>query len=320
MMVDSKLNRIKIRLRTKLLEYKRKRHFRDADTAEFNRQIHGGKENDGPTPSRLPELQIEERRQIVQLTCTVGIKLTRDERFARQCESITLWVRLQDRKEPQRRGRHKHQPSTQPDARPPSPMVVIHVNRTAPMKIYEDQCPFCASDMRLPDEERFKRWGRMNRLWDHIEKNIHREELRAYSSGRKPCGLCEEHNQYIPASTDDFKAHTWKVHNGRFRLFLSFEGGVRRSFSIPKLAQACVSRSLVSSTSSSQRGNEQTRKLVEERLFDEIRTCTHKDVGEFDATYFRNKSWEGKFTDIHKKIQERDGAGARLSDFPDPPT
>ncbi|OJD12146.1 hypothetical protein AJ78_07217 [Emergomyces pasteurianus Ep9510] len=74
------------------------------------------------------------------------------------------------------------------------------------------------------------------------------------------------------------------------------------------------------STSSSQRGKEQTRKLVEERLFDEIRTCTHKDVGGFDATYFQNKSWEGKFTDIHKKIQERDGAGAGLSDFPDPPT
>ncbi|OJD27201.1 hypothetical protein ACJ73_01406 [Blastomyces percursus] len=72
------------------------------------------------------------------------------------------------------------------------------------------------------------------------------------------------------------------------------------------------------STSSSQRGNEQTRKLVEERLFDEIRTCTHKDVGGFDAKYFRNTSWEGKFTDIHKKIQERDGA--RASDFPDPPT
>ncbi|OJD26669.1 hypothetical protein ACJ73_01952 [Blastomyces percursus] len=218
MKVDSKLNRKKIRLRTKFLEYKRKKHFRNADTAEFNRQIHGGKENDGPTPSRLPELQIEERRQIVQLTCTVGIELTREDRFARQCESINLWIKLQDRKESKRIGRHKHQqPSPQADARPPSPMVIIHVNRTVPMKIYEDQCPFCASDMRLPDKERFKRWGRMNRLWDHIEKNIHREELRAYSSGRKPCGLCEQHDQYIPAGIDDFKAHTWSVHNGRFR-------------------------------------------------------------------------------------------------------
>ncbi|KAI1987116.1 hypothetical protein LOZ53_004446 [Ophidiomyces ophidiicola] len=71
------------------------------------------------------------------------------------------------------------------------------------------------------------------------------------------------------------------------------------------------------STSSSQRGNEQTRKLVEERLFDEIRTCTHKDVGGFDAKYFRNKSWEERFMDIYKKIQERDDTG--LSDFPDPP-
>lgn len=71
------------------------------------------------------------------------------------------------------------------------------------------------------------------------------------------------------------------------------------------------------STSSSQRGNEQTRKLVEERLFDEIKTCTHKDVGGFDAKYFRNTSWEEKFIDIYKKIQERDDTG--LSDFPNPP-
>ncbi|OAX79434.1 hypothetical protein ACJ72_06245, partial [Emergomyces africanus] len=39
-------------------------------------------------------------------------------------------------------------------------------------------------------------------------------------------------------------------------------------------------------------------------------------VGGFDAKYFRNTSWEGKFTGIHKKIQERDDTG--LSDFPDP--
>ncbi|EGD97738.1 FunK1 protein kinase [Trichophyton tonsurans CBS 112818] len=71
------------------------------------------------------------------------------------------------------------------------------------------------------------------------------------------------------------------------------------------------------STSSSQRGNEQTRKLVEERLFDETRTCTHKDVEGFDAKYFRNTSWEERFMDIYKKIQERDDTG--LSDFPDPP-
>ncbi|KKZ61580.1 hypothetical protein EMCG_00563 [[Emmonsia] crescens] len=71
------------------------------------------------------------------------------------------------------------------------------------------------------------------------------------------------------------------------------------------------------STSSSQRGHEQTRKLVEERLFDEIKTCTHKDVGGFDAKYFQNTSWEGKFLGIYKKIQERDGTG--LSDFPEPP-
>ncbi|OJD18450.1 hypothetical protein AJ78_01506 [Emergomyces pasteurianus Ep9510] len=61
----------------------------------------------------------------------------------------------------------------------------------------------------------------------------------------------------------------------------------------------------------------QTRKPAEERLFDEIKTCTYKDVRGFDAKYFRNTSWEEKFTSIHKKIQERDDTG--LSDFPVPP-
>ncbi|EFE32254.1 uncharacterized protein ARB_00776 [Trichophyton benhamiae CBS 112371] len=55
------------------------------------------------------------------------------------------------------------------------------------------------------------------------------------------------------------------------------------------------------STSSSQRGSEQIRRLVEERLFEEMRTCTHKDVEGFDAKYFRNTSWEERFINIYKK-------------------
>lgn len=83
------------------------------------------------------------------------------------------------------------------------------------------------------------------------------------------------------------------------------------------LVRLMVQKAPWRSTLSSRRGNEQTRKLVEERIFGEIKSCTHKDVGGFDAKYFRNTSWEEKFIDIYKKIRKQDDTG--LSDFPDPP-
>jgi hypothetical protein len=55
---------------------------------------------------------------------------------------------------------------------------------------------------------------------------------------------------------------------------------------------------------------------VEQRIFDEIRTCTYKNVGGFDAKYFEGKGWEEQLSAIYRRILEWDGYG--LAGFPDP--
>ncbi|QSS63012.1 hypothetical protein I7I51_00068 [Histoplasma capsulatum] len=179
MKVESKLNRTKLRLRTKLLANSRKRHFRNADTDEFNRQINGDQAGGAcAAPPPPPELQIPERREFVQLACTIGVELTPEDLFTRRCESIAICVRLQARKEPQRRGRHKKQPmgqSTKPAFPPPCRARDEDNEGPSSKKLNPLQCPFCAADPGLPHDTQFRIWKRSNKLWDHIEKN---EELR----------------------------------------------------------------------------------------------------------------------------------------------
>ncbi|EAS34035.2 uncharacterized protein CIMG_05059 [Coccidioides immitis RS] len=67
-------------------------------------------------------------------------------------------------------------------------------------------------------------------------------------------------------------------------------------------------------TSSSQKGSEQTRRLVEGRIFEEIRGCTFRDVGGFFAKYFEGKDWSARVDAICQRILESEWAK-----FPDPP-
>ncbi|KAK2812070.1 hypothetical protein FQN50_001781 [Emmonsiellopsis sp. PD_5] len=70
----------------------------------------------------------------------------------------------------------------------------------------------------------------------------------------------------------------------------------------------------VRSTSSSQKGLEQTRRLVEERLFDEIQGCTHRSVGGFFTKYFEGSNWSAQVDAMyHWWLNSRDK-------FPNPPT
>ncbi|EDN08448.1 predicted protein [Histoplasma mississippiense (nom. inval.)] len=75
----------------------------------------------------------------------------------------------------------------------------------------------------------------------------------------------------------------------------------------------------VKSTSSSQKGSEQTRDLVNPRIFEEIRGCTFRDVEGFFDKYFEGKDWSGKADAICRRVLGPDSEG-NWALFPDPPT
>ena len=72
------------------------------------------------------------------------------------------------------------------------------------------------------------------------------------------------------------------------------------------------------SSSASQQGGEQTRKLVEARILEEIKECTYRNVGGFFSKYFEEKDWTEQTKEIYRAVQDRHVDG-RWTDFPDPP-
>ncbi|QKX58161.1 uncharacterized protein TRUGW13939_05282 [Talaromyces rugulosus] len=75
----------------------------------------------------------------------------------------------------------------------------------------------------------------------------------------------------------------------------------------------------VRSTSSLQKGSEQTRRVVEGRIFEEIRDCTHKGVRGFFKKYFEGKYWSQRVEDGYRRVLDSED-GSRWPDFPNPPT
>ncbi|QSS56097.1 hypothetical protein I7I53_04204 [Histoplasma capsulatum var. duboisii H88] len=214
----SRLNRSKVYLHSKLIEQQRRWHFRHADTERFNQRLRNGAASESldecPAP---PSLTISEQRRVVELTCAGNQELTEDEQFARRCACIIIWLKLQRRKEVQRRGRHKKQQPPPRDFQPDPRTDTVQAKESIPAKLGEKQCPFCIADTSLPWEERMKVRERTNKFWNHIE-SVHREELKAYSFGQKHCGICNVQSiTFIPASIMEFKSHTLNVHGPRLR-------------------------------------------------------------------------------------------------------
>ena len=71
-------------------------------------------------------------------------------------------------------------------------------------------------------------------------------------------------------------------------------------------------------SSASLQGSEQTRILVEARVFDEIKRCTYRNVGGFFSKYFEGKDWTEQTKEIYRIVQERKASG-RWTEFPNPP-
>ena len=71
-------------------------------------------------------------------------------------------------------------------------------------------------------------------------------------------------------------------------------------------------------SSASQQGFEQTEALLKDRIFEEIKHCTWRNVGGFDGKYFEGKEWTPKSKDIYDQVSSQFVNG-RWTDFPDPP-
>ncbi|KKZ60851.1 hypothetical protein EMCG_04442 [[Emmonsia] crescens] len=71
------------------------------------------------------------------------------------------------------------------------------------------------------------------------------------------------------------------------------------------------------SVSSTQKGPEQTRRLVEARIFKEIRPCTFRSVAGFFTKYFQGRDWSGCAEVICQRVL--DASDGKWAKFPDPP-
>lgn len=71
----------------------------------------------------------------------------------------------------------------------------------------------------------------------------------------------------------------------------------------PPSAPASFDETPVTRSSSSFQGSEQTRKILDPALFNEIQHCTYRNVEGFFVKYFENKSWDGKSEKIFRAIK-----------------
>ena len=75
----------------------------------------------------------------------------------------------------------------------------------------------------------------------------------------------------------------------------------------------------ITHTSVSQQGSEQTASIVEKRVFEEIRSCTYRDVEGFFEKYFEGKDWTSRTLQIHQAMQNQhvNGRWTAISNSPD---
>jgi hypothetical protein len=212
--VMSNLNCHKAYTRIKLYIKVWKKYFRNADTDSFNKQFNNssGYESPKDVPRAVPIHQIPERDQIIELIRTPIKGLTFDEQFTRQCTSIKVSTKLQDRQESQRRGKFTFtsKPRSVPEASKIKPEEVFP--KIIPEKCDPLQCPFCLGNTALPYRDRTKKLSRVNKLWDHVE-NVHRDKLAAYETGKKIYTICEAKDvTFFPESVPYYKNYTQTVH------------------------------------------------------------------------------------------------------------
>ncbi|UKZ59238.1 uncharacterized protein TrAtP1_000556 [Trichoderma atroviride] len=58
-------------------------------------------------------------------------------------------------------------------------------------------------------------------------------------------------------------------------------------------------------SSASQQGAEQTRRLIDHRVWEEIRACTFRDANGFFKKYFEDKDWSSRAQDVYESIKKQ---------------
>ncbi|KAH8751100.1 hypothetical protein F5883DRAFT_472292 [Diaporthe sp. PMI_573] len=86
----------------------------------------------------------------------------------------------------------------------------------------------------------------------------------------------------------------------------------------PASVPATFDSTPITHSSASQQGAEQTREVVERKVFEEIRFCAYRDVGGFFEKYFEGKDWTRHALDVYEATKDRHVDGA-WTDLPDPP-
>ncbi|KAM4061091.1 kinase [Hirsutella rhossiliensis] len=71
-------------------------------------------------------------------------------------------------------------------------------------------------------------------------------------------------------------------------------------------------------TTLTRQGAEQTRQVVERKVFEEIRFCTYRDVEGFFEKYFEGKDWTRRALDAYEAMKDHHADG-EWADLPDPP-
>lgn len=86
----------------------------------------------------------------------------------------------------------------------------------------------------------------------------------------------------------------------------------------PPSVSVSFQRTPVVYSSASMQRDQQTKKLLESSLFDEIKNCTYRKVEGFFAKYFEGNKWSKRSKEIYEAMKARHVDG-RWTDFPDIP-
>jgi Protein of unknown function (DUF3435) len=168
---DAALNRERTAYRDTLFRKARMRHFRHADTAEFNRQLGNcvTAELPGPTqPSTPPVYEVKERAEVVRLTCGPVIDMTPSEEHSRRLKCIRVWIKLQDRQESPRRGRCAYRPRA-------AHVVDVAESKTdqlIPVELKPTQCISCIGNTSKSYRERTFEYSTRNKMMSHVESEF----------------------------------------------------------------------------------------------------------------------------------------------------